>query len=140
MLIALLLSVYRMAAIKAVMVVPIFAPRIKGAACLKRTIFFATKGTTREVVTVLERITAVRLKPQKKDINWFWKKKYRKRSGNRTNKRFEISLRNKIIEVKSNTKEMTVRTKLLGIARIIKSNTGLEIFHPVLTLLTVAAM
>ena len=62
------------AAIKAVMVVPIFAPSIKGKADFNRTTFLATKGTTNDVVTVLDRIAAVVNNPQAKDFSEFLKK------------------------------------------------------------------
>lgn len=62
------------AAIKAVIVVPILAPRINGAASFKVTIFFATKGTTREVVMVLDRIVAVMISPHPKDFKRLLKK------------------------------------------------------------------
>ena len=60
---------FRNAAINAVIVVPIFAPKMKGAACFSLTIFCATIGTTTEVVMVLERMAAVVSKPQIKDFN-----------------------------------------------------------------------
>ena len=56
------------AAINAVRVVPIFAPKIKGTAFLSLTTFLATNGTTNEVVTELERIAAVVIRPQPKDF------------------------------------------------------------------------
>ncbi len=55
-------------AINAVMVVPMLAPKINDPACLSRIIFLATKGTTNEVVTVLDRIAAVVSKPQANDL------------------------------------------------------------------------
>ena len=72
---------FNVAAIKAVMVVPILAPIINGAACFSVAIFFATMGTTTEVVMVLERIAAVVNNPQVKDFNGFLKKKRLKTSG-----------------------------------------------------------
>ena len=62
------------AAIKAVIVVPMFAPKIKGKADLSFTTFLATKGTTNEVVIVLDRIAAVVSRPHAKDFNEFLKK------------------------------------------------------------------
>src|SRR5713101_7098506 len=56
---------------KAVIVVPMFAPKIKAAACLSLIIFFATKGTTNEVVTVLDLIAAVVSNPHAKDLYGF---------------------------------------------------------------------
>ena len=55
-------------AIKAVMVVPILAPKINAPACLSFIIFFATNGTTKDVVIVLERIAAVVTTPHPKDL------------------------------------------------------------------------
>ena len=62
-------------AINAVTVVPMLAPNIKALACLSLIIFLATKGTTREVVIVLERIAAVVTSPQPNDLYGFLKKK-----------------------------------------------------------------
>ena len=62
------------AAINAVIVVPMFAPKIKGRADRNLTTFFATKGTTSEVVMVLDRIAAVVSNPQPNDFNEFLKK------------------------------------------------------------------
>ncbi len=59
---------FNKAAINAVIVVPIFAPIINGAACLRVTIFLATIGTTTDVVIVLERMAAVVSKPHEKDF------------------------------------------------------------------------
>jgi len=50
------------------------APSIKGKADFNRITFLATKGTTNDVVTVLERIAAVVNNPQVKDFNEFLKK------------------------------------------------------------------
>ena len=58
----------------AVMVVPTLAPKINAPACLSLMTFFATNGTTNEVVTVLERIAAVVSNPHPKDLNGFLKK------------------------------------------------------------------
>ena len=69
MLIALEVFEFKRAAMNAVMVVPILAPIIKGAACLSVTIFFATIGTTTEVVIVLDRMAAVVRSPHPKDLN-----------------------------------------------------------------------
>ena len=64
----------KVAAINAVMVVPIFAPKINGTADFNFTTFFATSGTTKEVVTVLDRMAAVVSNPQVNDFNVFLKK------------------------------------------------------------------
>ena len=63
-----------MAARNALMVVPMFAPMMNGMALRRRTTFLATRGTTSEVVTVLERIAAVVRKPQPNDFQAFRKK------------------------------------------------------------------
>ena len=62
------------AAIKAVTVVPMLAPKINGTADFNFTTFFATNGTTIEVVTVLDRMAAVVNKPHANDLNVFLKK------------------------------------------------------------------
>lgn len=64
----------KVAAINAVMVVPIFAPKINGTADFSLTTFFATKGTTNEVVTVLDLMAAVVSNPQVNDFSVFLKK------------------------------------------------------------------
>jgi len=61
-------------AIKAVIVVPMLAPNINAPACLSLIIFLATRGTTREVVMVLERIEAVVSSPHPNDLYGFLKK------------------------------------------------------------------
>jgi hypothetical protein len=66
----------KMAAINAVIVVPMLAPSMKGAAFLRLTMPFATKGTTSEVVIVLERIVAVVIRPQPNDLSRFLKKNF----------------------------------------------------------------
>lgn len=106
---------FNVAAINAVIVVPMFAPIIKGAACFRLTIFFATIGTTTEVVTVLERIAAVVTRPQKKDFNGFLKKKRLNISGDLTSSRLEINLLKIRIEENNNTSEMTIRRKAFEI-------------------------
>ena len=63
-----------MAARNALMVVPMLAPRINGTALRSFTIFFATSGTTREVVTELDRIAAVVSTPHAKDFSGLRKK------------------------------------------------------------------
>ena len=60
---------FNVTAMKAVIVVPMLAPIIKGAACFRLTIFFATIGTTTDVVMVLDRIAAVVTSPQPNDFN-----------------------------------------------------------------------
>jgi hypothetical protein len=60
----------------AVMVVPMLAPKINAPACLSLITFFATKGTTNDVVTVLDRIAAVVSKPHPNDLYGFLKKNF----------------------------------------------------------------
>lgn len=60
---------------KAVIVVPMLAPKINAPACLSLITFFATNGTTKEVVTVLDLIAAVVSRPQPNDLKGFLKKK-----------------------------------------------------------------
>ncbi len=69
MLMALDVLEFNVAAINAVIVVPILAPIINGAASFNVAIFFATMGTTTEVVMVLERIAAVVSNPHAKDFS-----------------------------------------------------------------------
>ena len=59
---------FKVAAIKAVIVVPMLAPKINGAASFNVAIFLATMGTTTDVVTVLERIAAVVSNPHVNDF------------------------------------------------------------------------
>ncbi len=56
------------AAIKAVMVVPILAPKMNGAALRNVVTFLATSGTTKDVVMVLDRMAAVNTVPQANDL------------------------------------------------------------------------
>lgn len=93
------------------MVVPIFAPIMKGAAFRKETIFLATMGTTSDVVIVLDRIAAVVPSPHKKDLKSFRKKKRLKRSVELTSNNLEINFRKRIIDEKSKAKESTTSTK-----------------------------
>ena len=92
------LFAYSSAAKNAVTVVPMFAPMMNGAACFSFTIFFATIGTTTEVVIVLDRIAAVVMRPHVKDFNGLLKKNLLKASGNRAFNKFEINLRKMRIE------------------------------------------
>src|SRR5688572_5339860 len=102
------------AAMNAVMVVPMFAPRIKGAAFFNDTIFCATMGTTTEMVIVLERIAAVVTAPQKNDFHAFLKKNRLNRSGEVASKSPEISFLNNKIEVKSKTNANSAMRNPLG--------------------------
>src|SRR5271170_3930880 len=88
------------AAMKAVMVVPILAPRMKGNTDFLFTIFLATRGTTREVVTVLDRIAAVVSTPQTNDFNGLRKKNFLNRSCDPSPKRSVTPLRKNKMEPK----------------------------------------
>src|SRR5688572_7713905 len=66
-------SEFKVAAMKAVMVVPMLAPIIKGAAFFNVTTRWATSGTTNDVVMVEERIAAVVVIPQKNAFQLFLK-------------------------------------------------------------------
>src|SRR5688572_4372599 len=103
------------AAINAVIVVPMFAPKINGAAFLSDTIFCATMGTTTEMVIVLDRMAAVVRMPQKNDFQAFLKKNLLNRSGEVANKSPEINFRNNKIDVNSNTNASKASKKPLGI-------------------------
>ena len=74
MLIALDVFEFNVAAINAVIVVPILAPMINGAASFNVAIFLATMGTTTDVVMVLERIAAVVSSPHANDLSWILEK------------------------------------------------------------------
>ena len=114
MLIAVEALTFNNAAINAVIVVPIFAPRIKGAAFFNDTIFCATMGTTTEMVIVLERIAAVVTIPQKKDFHAFLKKKRLNRSGEVASKSPDMIFLNSKIEVKSRANATSARKNPLG--------------------------
>ena len=111
---------FKNAAINAVTVVPMFAPRIKGAACLSFTIFCATIGTTTDVVMVLDRMAAVVNKPQAKDLSGLLKKKRLKTSGDFAFKRSEINLLKIRMDAKSKATAAVVRKNGLGILAIKK--------------------
>ncbi len=95
---------FNVAAIKAVIVVPILAPSIKGAASFKVAIFFATIGTTTDVVMVLERIAAVVTSTHPNDLSWFLKKNRLNNSGDFAASRLEINLLKISIEPNSNAR------------------------------------
>ena len=103
------------AAMKAVMVVPMFAPKINGAAFRSDIIFCATIGTTTEIVMVLDRIAAVVTIPQKNDFQAFLKKNLLNRSGDVASKSPEINFRNNRMEVKSSMNASNARTNPFGI-------------------------
>src|SRR5688572_5749682 len=111
---------FKNAAINAVTVVPILAPRMKGAACLSFTIFCATIGTTTEVVMVLERIAAVVSKPHVKDFNGLLKKNRLKTSGDFAFKRPEINLLKIRMDAKSKATATAARKNGLGVLAIKK--------------------
>jgi hypothetical protein len=83
---------FNIAAMNAVIVVPTLAPMINGAASFKVAIFFATMGTTTDVVMVLDRIAAVVSSPHEKDLSGFVKKKRLNLSGDFAASRSEINL------------------------------------------------
>src|SRR5688500_4846603 len=115
-----------MAAINAVIVVPMLAPIMNGAACFRLTIFLATIGTTTDVVIVLERIAAVVSNPHAKDFNWLLKKKRLKPSGDLAIKRLEINFLKMRIEVNNRTSARTVKKNALGICSMRKLLTGVR--------------
>lgn len=99
-----------MAAMNAVIVVPMFAPMIKGTACFKVLIFLATIGTTTEVVMVLERIAAVVIKPQKNDFSSLVKKNRLKASGDPAFSKSDRSLRNTRMDATRTENEKKIST------------------------------
>jgi hypothetical protein len=99
---------------------------MNGAACLSLTIFFATIGTTTEVVMVLERIAAVVINPHKKDFNGLLKKNRLNISGFFAFKRSEINLRKIRMEEKSRANAKTAKKNALGIFAIKKLMMGLN--------------
>src|SRR5258707_381236 len=86
---------------KAVMVVPMFAPKINAPACLSLITFLATNGTTSEVVTVLDLMAAVVSSPQPKDLNGFLKKNFLNFVCEPKPKTFESTFRKKRMDPKS---------------------------------------
>ena|SRR5688572_15692485 len=117
------------AAMKAVMVVPRLAPKIKGAALRSETIFCATIGTTTEMVIVLERMAAVVTMPQKKDFQAFLKKNRLKRSGELASRSPEINFRKSKMDVKRSTNASRASKNPLGIMVRRKSVTGPKSVH-----------
>ena len=85
----------------AVIVVPILAPKINAPACLSLITFLATKGTTKEVVTVLDLIAAVVNKPHPKDLKGFLKKNFLNLDCEPNPKTLEITFRKNRMEPKS---------------------------------------
>lgn len=120
MLMALLLE-FTIAAINAVIVVPIFAPIINGAAIRIFTIFFATIGTTIEVVIVLERIAAVVTSPQKKDFISPAKKNLLNVSGDWAFNKFEMSFLKIRIEITRRINDIIASTTPFEIFATIRS-------------------
>ena len=117
------------AAMNAVMVVPMLAPRINGAALRSETIRCATIGTTTEVVMVLERIAAVVTVPQKNDFHAFLKKKRLKRSGELASNNPEINFLKKRIDVNSRIKDKDASKNPFGIIFTIQLITGPNMYH-----------
>ena len=128
MLMALLLE-FTIAAMNAVIVVPIFAPIINGAAIRIFTIFFATMGTTIEVVMVLERIAAVVMSPQKKDFISPAKKNLLNVSGDCDFRKFEMSLLKIRIEITRKINDSITSTTPFEIFATIKSVAKLNGVH-----------
>ena len=106
---------FKVAAIKAVIVVPMFAPKMKGAAFLRETTRLATNGTTADVVMVEDRIAAVVVTPKKNAFNRFLKNRSLNRSGEPVSNSPEINFLNRRIDVNSNAKESIARIKPLFI-------------------------
>src|SRR5690606_19230894 len=112
------------AAMKAVMVVPMFAPRINGTTSRNETTFFAAIGTTSEVVTVLDRIAAVVTSPQKNDLNGLTNTSLLNVSCNRLVRRLVMSLLKTMIEMKRSPKDRVTRRNTLAMLPTRKSITG----------------
>src|SRR5688572_3745391 len=115
MLMALDVLEFNVAAINAVIVVPILAPRINGAASFNVAIFLATMGTTTDVVMVLERIAAVVSRPHAKDLSGFVKKKRLNLSGDFAARRSEINLLKIRMEENKSASEIEANKNGLGI-------------------------
>lgn len=96
---------FKIAAINAVIVVPMLAPRINGAAFFNETKRCATMGTTTDVVIVEERMAAVVVTPQKKEVNVFLKNSRLNRSGEFPRNKPEISFRKTRIEINNKTND-----------------------------------
>ena len=108
---------FDIAAMNAVIVVPMFAPRINGTDWLSRITFFATNGTTSEVVIVLERIAAVSTSPQPKHFIGLWKKNRCTPVPYVCNPSIaDSTLRKKSIDPNSNANERITRMKPLSIS------------------------
>lgn len=117
------------AAIKAVIVVPMLAPKMNGAAFRSETIRCATIGTTTDMVMVLERIAAVVTVPQKKDFQAFLKKKRLKRWGELASSKPEINFLKTRMEENKRINESAASKNPLGIKSPSHSTTGPNIFH-----------
>lgn len=117
------------AAMNAVMVVPMFAPKMNGAALRSETIRWATMGTTTEMVIVLERIAAVVTVPQKKDFHAFLKKKRLKRSGELASSKPEINFLNSKMDAKRRMNESAASRKPFGIRATNPFTTGPNMYH-----------
>lgn len=113
----------------AVTVVPMLAPIMNGPACFNLTIFFATIGTTTDVVIVLERIAAVVRSPQVNDFNGLLKTKRLKASGSRASSKFEINLRKIKTDVNNKRRARAARKKGLGIILIRKPVMGSKLIQ-----------
>ena len=115
---------FNVAAMNAVIVVPMFAPIMNGAASFNVAIFLATMGTTTDVVIVLERIAAVVINPHANDLSGFLKKKRLNLSGDLAARRSEINFLNIRIEIKSKVTAISANKKGLLTDVIRKSMRG----------------
>ena len=98
-------SLRTIAAMKAVMVVPIFDPRIKGMILFSCILPVAAKGTTTEVVTELDWMAAVNNVPKRKDFGVFSNMNYFRCSCDAPISKREITLEKNLIDEKSRAKE-----------------------------------
>ena len=103
----------KVAAMNAVIVVPMLAPKMNGAASFNFTTFFATSGTTNEVVTVLDLMAAVVSNPHPKDFSVLLKKNRWNLSCEPKPRILVITFRKNKIELKSNAIARSAKRKPL---------------------------
>ena len=127
MLMALAEFEFTVAAMKAVMVVPMLAPKMKGAAFLIDTIFFATNGTTTDVVMVEDRMAAVVVTPQKNAFNRFLKNKLLNRSGDPVSNNPEINFLKSRMEINTSANARMASINPFG---IISEKKSIRILNP----------
>ncbi len=96
--------------------VPMLAPRMNGTTPFSLTNFLATRGTTNDVVIVLDLIAAVINSPQPKDWIGLLKKYRFTRSCVRNPSKLEITRLKRSIDPKSMEKERMMRTSPLPIS------------------------